>query len=587
MTRIYVAPIEQESVTSSVCSDDIKRVFINAIIENKEHRVRELISDDTKYKLGLTLSPVFDHELDTLAHVKRKCPGTGRAYLPDDAWCLAVVYNARNVLQVLREFNFPVTHVNAYRNTFLHCLIAQASIEDEEQEERFLSTIKFMKSLISSEEYNKLLLLENRDGLRPLELASHLGTFALFQFLFDTDCIYKIRTRSCSMFSVQYFDITEYVTGKRYLKSPVMSMMLLDRRKINHTSLEAAFRSDPIKTWLTAVKYSNIPYVVIMALFRFMYIASFFLSLFETKRTVIRSRANTNRQMPFVNGSATYSDNYSIHDTDNTLLMVVLGYNVIYSISVLFFDMIYSLVCLAKYRQLKWNTRIVKGKKDPVMYRWAYLIGDAFSLIGILIISVDILILQISQQHQHTFSSGYINVMALTAAFACVWDVLYYLQLIPGLNLYVIAVQRMLSDFFSFGIVFMLFFFSYVFGFYILDEDADSFLDSAYGTFQLMLNVVNYAEASGAIQILHVTFIFMIVYLLLNILIAIFASSFEYVYNERHIILAVQNLSVFLIVDSVTSTLLGRFHNYLRQKYFLFDNGRVYVTRIVKKPIHN
>ena len=88
-------------------------------------------------------------------------------------------------------------------------------------------------------------------------------------------------------------------------------------------------------------------------------------------------------------------------------------------------------------------------------------------------------------------------------------------------------------DVLFFGVLSILFFFSYVFGFYILSEDADDLSDSMYGTFQRMLNMINYAESNYNLQFLHVAFTFMVVYLLLNILIAIFTLSLNGITNTR------------------------------------------------------
>ena len=578
-----------ESTTTECISfkaSDYQHKWIKAIVENDGNLVRQLLADISYDKLCFPLSTVLAEELDICAYLKPQCPGTVKVYIPDDAWCLAALYSARDVLQILREFSFPATGINLHGNTFLHCIIAQASFSDEEQEEQALSNVQFIKDIVLPEEYNKLLLTDNKDGLRPLELASHLGTFSVYQFLLETEGVYKNKIRDFEVFSIQYFDITDYVTGKRYFKSPMFTMMHVDRSKIMHKHLQIAFQTDPMKSWLNAIKYSNIPYVDVLAFFRLTYIACFLVSLLLAKTMAHQNKAAPNQQMPAMNVSTNQSDNVTSHDTDNTLLLVVLIYNTIYSISVLSFDTIYFLFCLSLYHDLKWSKYTTTGTKNPAVYKMVYFIADGFTVIGILILSVDILYLQLNGQTNQPFSSNSVEAMACIATFACVWDILYYLQVIPGLSLYVIAVQRMLIDFFAFGVVFMLFFFAYVFGFYILDVDANSFLDSAYGTFQLMLNISNPAKTNGTIQILHVTFIFMIVYLLLNILIAIFASSFEYVYKERHMILAIQSLSVYLLVDPVVSRIMRPLHRHLQRKYFVVEDGRVYVTKIVQKPVH-
>ena len=579
MPLIHVAPFQQEPELG-IESDDYKLKWINAIISNDSNLVRQMIGDISYDILGINFSTVLTEELDTIAYIKQHCHGPEKAYIPHDPWCLAALYNARDVLHVLREFGFLTTQANSHGNTFLHCIIAHVSLDGEEHEDKTLSTIKLIRVLISSEEYNKVLLTENEDGLRPLELASHLGTFALFQFLFNTEGTYKRKINNFSMFSVEYFDVTEYVIGKRYFKSPIFTMMLVDRSKINHSHLRTALHSDPMKTWFTAIRYSNIPYIIVLALLRFVNVASYFVILFLMKSNFIQSEEKPNQQILEMNVTTNYSDIVS----DNGLLCFALSYSTVYSISVLSFHVVYLCVCLVLRYEMKWSKRIVRRNKDHIAYRMTYLIANIFNLTCVLLICMDIWLQMSTGTGKQTVLSDSMDVTVWVATYTCVWDILYYLQLIPGLNLYIVAIQRMLTDFLAFEVIFMLFFCSYIIGFYILEGDAGNFFDSAYDTFKLMLNSFTYTDASATVSILHVTFVFLVAYLLQNILIAIFASSYEFVYKERHIIFAVQSLSVYLSVDPIMSSLLGRLHRYLQRKHFVFEDGKIYIIKVVKKP---
>ena len=591
MPRIHirVEPVQEETGMISTAFSDHKQ-WMAAIAENDGHLVRQLLTDNSFDQLNFNFQPILAQELDTLTHIRRQYPGTGKAYLPNDAWCLAALNNARDALQVLKDFGFQTTEVNHQGNTFLHCIIAQSSLDGEEHEEIALSTVKLMKSLMSSEEYEKVLLTENEDGLRPLELASHLGTFALFRFLFDTEGVYKCKIRKYSMFSVEHFDITEYVTGKRYFKSPIYTMMLLDRSKINHRHLHVVFQSDPMKAWFTAIKYSNIPIVVVLAFLRFIHIASYFVSLFLLKPKFIRSIYALNYQLPSANFTTNFTTNHwdnvtnvTNQDMDDIILLAVLSYSILYSSSVLSFDMIYGLFQLSRQHKKKWNKRTVTGTKDLVVCTSTCSVTEGLVLTETLGINLQILFALLGEQNYEAFFQGYTQMIVLCAIVACGLNLLYYVQLIPSLSLYVVAVQRMLHKTVSFLTAFALFFFCYVFGLYIIDIEAGDLLDSTYGTFELMLNVGNYADASITEQMFQMSFVFIIVFLLLNMLIAIYVLTFECVYKERHILFTVQSLSVYLFVDPVASTLMGRLHQYLQRKYYVFEDGRVYVTRILKK----
>ena len=79
--------------------------------------------------------------------------------------------------------------------------------------------------------------------------------------------------------------------------------------------------------------------------------------------------------------------------------------------------------------------------------------------IGILFLNLDVLQLQLAKQNHQIFSGDNIDMMVLIAVCVCIWIVMYYLQLVPSMNLYVIAIQCMLADFADLGVLLVLFFF--------------------------------------------------------------------------------------------------------------------------------
>ena len=525
--------------------------------------------------------------VQALSQVKSQYPLMKSAYIPDNAWCLAGVFNAHHVLQAMREYGVRISASNSYGNNILHCIIARASIETDEFESKSIPTISFIKLLTTSKEYTKLLLAENSDGLRPLELASHLGTFSLFEFIFEKSELYVSRTSDLGVFTVLYFDITDYITGPRMFKSPPFTLALLDQNNMDHRSLHGVLFKDPMKTWLAAINFSNRPYIIVFAFLRTVYIFNFLLSLHFTK-----SRVFASKQAQFQPIHNEISNNLSTpnpaaenrtYNTHSASLFISLMFSTVYSIGALLVNVGCGIIVVCHNGNMAWKIKKVTGNKNLVMYKWFYASANWIILIGILVISQDVLRLIYIQQNQRTFSADYIDVIVIIAVCVCIWDVMYYLQLVPGLNLYTIAVQRMLTDFASFGVIFSLFFLSYTFGFHVLFDDTETFLASVYRTFQIMLGVFNYANTNPTQHFLHFAFIFMIVYLLLNILIAIFTSSYDWVYKHRRIILTIQCLSVYLIMESIMARILSRFHNYLRKKYLLFENDRVYVTKVIIK----
>ena len=101
-----------------------------------------------------------------------------------------------------------------------------------------------------------------------------------------------------------------------------------------------------------------------------------------------------------------------------------------------------------------------------------------------------------------------------------------------------------------------------------------------------MLNMFSFAQSESTLQIFHVIFIILLVYLLWNIVIAIFSSTFEHIRKHKEIIARVQALSVTLVFQDILPKLLQPIRNHLLKKYLVFEDGIIYVTKVVMKPVH-
>ena len=554
--------------------------WISAIVYDKPELAREILQEDIHSSLSLCNFVCTNENVVKLIQTRSSI--TTSQYIPDKAWCMAAVFNSRKVLQVMREFDMPINQVNHHGNTFLHSVIAYASTHSEDMESNFVRNLAFMKSLLTEDEFKTVLLTENNDGLRPLELAAHLGTFMIFKFLFECEGVYMAKTLDLGFYVVQYFDITEYVEGERLFKSPAYTMMHLDNSKLGRKSTRDAFLEDPMATWFNYINYSNMPALLIWAFLRILFIISFLGTLLLT-----RNRSQHKLQCDLVNHSDSVNSVKSLgNNVYDALLVVFVAYDLGYLLFAVICYLVFSVVHLTLLKNMNWLMQNVSGKKTVVVYLKFYLFFQVLNLIGVLITCVLAVHVLLSGQSHDILSLKIMDTMVLIAVCASVWDVSYFLQLVPILNLYVIAVQRMLIDFVAFSVIFLLFFLSYSFGFYVLMDNSNDFVSSLYETFRLMLNMVSFSQSPHNLQFLHVAFIFMMVFVLLNMLIGIFTSSFEYVYKNKDVIMRVQSLSVMFLFEPLKIRWLKSLRLRLCKKHLVVENERMYVTKVVMKPFH-
>ena len=292
-----------------------------------------------------------------------------------------------------------------------------------------------------------------------------------------------------------------------------------------------------------------------------------------------KKKINDVTSVNLYNGSQTQPAN-------NTMLLILLYYDLCFTALTTIWHVISILLAIAFGRKLKWMMQTVSGRKHHVAYHISYFVSHSVTSICVLIMSIHMIHFQLNPGQNKTFSPLDINYMILITVFASAWSILHYLQLIPGLNVSVIAVQQMLLDLLYFSIISTMFLLSFSFGFYVLTDSSRDFLPLLYDIFRLMLNMIDFSEASGTVQFLHVVFVFTIVYLLQNIIIAIFSSSYQHVYQNKDIIFCVQSLFVSLIFDPVCSRIMRPLYNRLRRKHLIYEDDKIYVSKVVMKPTH-
>ena len=577
-------PTESNSINSNTIN--VEESWVHAVVEDNADAVRELLKKELTSTGNISLGSVINKKDTVFNHIQSQCILTNSPYTPDNVWCLAAMFDARRVLQVMKDFEVTTKQTNSHGNTFLHCIIAYASMRSEEDEQQATTGINFIKTILSEDEFKEILLTENDDYLRPIELAAHLGTFILFKYLFENSNLYMTKTETRSIYTVQYYDVTEYVNGKRRFKSPLYLLMFLDKSKHHHKSTHYMFLDDPMASWFTAVKYSNMPAQVIWAFLRIIFIISFFYSVSTVKYELELYNLYRKHNETLFYATTFTKDNITTRIQD-TVLFVALCYNIVLSLLSITFYLAMLLYHMIYHSTNKWVITKVSGCKDLVVYTGFFVLCQFITFIAVFILSQDLIRIELSKKGSDIITSGYIDSMSLIAACACVWDVLYFLQLVPGLAIYAIAVQRMMFDFCTFSVIFNLFFVSYAFGFYILTDNSGHFMATFYDTFRIMLNMVDFTDASSALQLLHITFIFMTVYLLLNILITIFSSSFEEVKKYKEIIMRVQALSLAFTFENYLPRVLESLYNCLRKKYFIFEDDKIYVTKVAMRHVQS
>ena len=186
-------------------------------------------------------------------------------------------------------------------------------------------------------------------------------------------------------------------------------------------------------------------------------------------------------------------------------------------------------------------------------------------------------------------TSWILGVIYTLSAIFNVWNILYFLEMLPWFSILALSIQRMFGKMLRFLTVFFLLFFSFEYTFFRLYNDRSvctagftGWLDSFYSTFLIMVNMVNVWEVVGGIDIIlvliHVMYVFVVAILLLNFLIALMSDAMTKVMNKADILVQMAQLSAALLVEARIGRLFHNLSSRRQRQYFKSDNNRLYLV---------
>ncbi len=577
---------DHQSWISAILHDD--HILINSILNNR--------NIDKNRQLNETLKS--SHNCKSTVHADV------HAFTVYNPLSLAVAHGSTKVVQVFLSHGIDVLQVDQDGNNIIHKLI-EFTFMDSETEDISRNTYHYLEQLLELDKMKNLLMTENNDSLRPLELAAHLGVFPLFEAILETDNVYMTKEEIYGINKLQYFDVTEYeafIPNTRRQLSPVALLKYLDKSKIseqNRARTKEAFHKQPLCSWLDANFASNRFYILIWASIRILFVTLFYFVDFQ----VI--------SITYSNSLEIFMLKYSINITDMKVVscsggiftaqthLCMMFLIILFSFLMIMFDFIDIFRYIRKSTFIKCLQKNPRGKKEMILHITFYRICHFVSCIGMftMISMFGSILLALTVAHQ--IIEKILFFLVVIGCVTTVWSILYFIQLIPILGCCVISIQRMLSDLAHFIAIFVCFQISFNYAFLkILDnskytstcpEYFSSIYETMYSTFMVMLNMINltqYEAASNlALRILHIFYIFMSAILLINFLIAIFSSSYIEVRENRHVISRIQSLSVSVVLANRIPQFMYPLSRWLQKEHYVVEGDRIYITRLV--PIQN
>ena len=428
-----------------------------------------------------------------------------------------------------------------------------------------------------------LLKATNNDKLRPLECAVNNGALALAKAYLLTPGMYIIREEDKGLATYQWIDVTEYEDfgdSNRREWSPLKCLTLLDKNRLNNPHTAQLFSDPLIMRWIKCKILCGVLPAFCCLLMRCILIGLY---------VVIDSDVGTLEEINSFNNNSTNNSictdftSLCLTPTSRYITCIILLVQVTFSLGL---EILEYIQC--RPRQLCLFYTIDKKSKNIFLQHHIYRMTHLGATIMICLRALTTLVF--NNDPRNDFIS-YSRIFTRTSFW---WLIVYFLQLIPGPDFFVVSIQSMFGILGQFCLVYSLFLLAYTQLFMItininskngcIAQFGDIFT-AMYSTFLAMINMLDFTQFDiinpFPLYLIQVIYVLFVGILLLNFLIAIMTDRIKMTSKYRNIILPMQKLSVVLTTEN-QHALMGRYYyKWIQRKVFTFYNGRLCIVRIL------
>lgn len=169
-------------------------------------------------------------------------------------WMMVARCAAVSLVPLFLKYNVNVLSQNRDGNNFVHILVSMV-ILNKSKEKKYIETYETLVKNLKYSVLKVLLVQDNKQGLRPMEMAAFHQEWTMFLSLFSTRNVY-VREDDIVYASVKNHEMTEYEEYPRLFKSPLLYFhrMSLDSVKfLTHNEPTARILRDWCKIHLKSL----------------------------------------------------------------------------------------------------------------------------------------------------------------------------------------------------------------------------------------------------------------------------------------------------------------------------------------------
>ena len=555
--------------------------------DNVEKATEILMSASTKYKDFLMNGdiPNCNGNQSYTLHARTVRKRSSMEFCITKPLHAAAIFHSHAVIQLLWASGVEVLQVDGWKNNVVHMLI-YADYKENGRVPKHAETLAYLQTVFSEKDLKSLLKSENDFSLRPLEFAALHGCVSMIDIIMQTAGIYLIKEEHVGYNVVQYFDLSDYELFEdglppRFYTTPLALLTLNETSRIGNNVSHAICHDPGLKSWIQFKITMNWPFAFIWFVFRMCYIGLFFSASLDNSWPMVvsnRSVVNSNRTEERVICSSKSSDvgNYQWY----TLALA--------SILMLIFDL-YTYLCVRKLH----HPAVFKmlRRRDIFQHVLFYHMMQYATCVSVMGISICEIVRSMNVVVPVTLE----NILFISASYGCMWGVVYFLQVLPWIGIYAIAIQRMMQVFMRFTLIFIIFLCAFAISFrrILLGHSNecpklfDTLGETIYSSFLVMINSINFRQYENvdktSMYFVHILFVFFISIMLLNFLIAIMTQSISDVFENREAIIQSQRLALMMTVQMRLAWPMRALYKILQRKVFVYRKERLCLRRVLIK----
>ena len=486
---------------------------------------------------------------------------------------VAAAAGASSSVRALIAADISPTLTDYHKNNIIHSLIAFL-FHHPQCTESVLEQYELIMGSCDLDTQRIMLLQENKLGLRPLEFAAQNCQAGMIHAIMSTRDVYMAKMEQSGLLCSRYYDITDYesteLSGRQQHSLVTLLTLLHHRQGVENIQ---CMKHDWLHSWQMAKITSNIPLPIIWFLLRVCFIAGYLVFYADTSDLHQQYANSTNCEPQRL---------FTLSKNSKLVLSV---YLIIWASA----SLIIYCIEFVRYLYLMWS-------KSVLLYNLAgyKLYGTQVLLYRLTAVSLDIIVIT-NVSFFFTGSSDYedwvFDFITMSSPLMLSMNVLYFIQMLPSLGIFVISLYNLMGTLCHFVIVYSLLAVPYLF---LLQNFINSntqqgcidgfgtFLESAYSVFLIMLNMLNLREYqinhAGVLYYSHVMFTVIVSITFLNFFIAMICNSITVIAERADDTLMLQRLTVIYMLEYRWRWLLKPYYKYMNSKVFHYENQRIYVV---------